>query len=173
LHHTPNTERAFKALATLLSSRGEFAFYVYRKKAPIREFSDDFVRAEIRKLPPADAWEEMERLTLFGKALSELNAQIEVPSIRTLGIEAGKHNLQRLLYYTVLKCYWRDEWSLEENTHVNFDWFYPQYAWRHTPEQVRQWFVEAQVVERGLVEIPAGLTFRVARRSSPASSNSG
>lgn len=161
LHHTPDTRKAFLALVPLISKTGEFAFYVYRKKAPLREYSDDFVRDAIRAMAPNEAWDEMERLTLFGKALSDLKAQIDVPAIPTLGIEAGKHDLQRLLYYTVLKCYWRDGWSLEENTHINFDWFYPQFSWRHTSEEVRGWISEAGLTELEFIEIPAGLSFRV------------
>lgn len=163
LHHTPDTRKAFSALAPLLAQNGEFAFYVYRKKAPLREYSDDFVRETIRTMSLDDAWEEMERLTLFGKALSDLKAQIDIPAIPTLGIEGGKHDVQRLFYYTVLKCYWRDGWSLEENTHINFDWFYPQYSWRHTVEEVRDWIDEAGMSEREFIEIPAGLSFRVGR----------
>lgn len=164
LHHTPDTRKAFLGLAPLLGPGGEFAFYVYRKKAPLREYSDDFVREKIRTMSPDDAWNEMERLTLFGKALSDLKAQIDIPAVPTLGIEAGKHDVQRLFYYTVLKCYWRDGWSLEENTHINFDWFYPQYSWRHTAEEVRGWIDEAEMDERRFIEIPAGLSFRVGRR---------
>jgi SAM-dependent methyltransferase/uncharacterized protein YbaR (Trm112 family) len=163
LHHTPDTRRAFLALVPLLSRQGEFTFYVYRKKAPLREFSDDYLRSAIRAMTPADAWDEMTRLTLFGKALADLKAEIEVPAIPTLGIMAGRHDVQRLLYYTVIKCYWRDGWSLEENTHINFDWFYPQYAWRHTSEEVRSWIREAGLSERSASESPAALTFRVGR----------
>lgn len=163
LHHTPDTRRAFLALVPLLSKKGEFAFYVYRKKAPIREFSDDLVREAIQAMSPDQAWDEMERLTLFGKAIADLKAKIDVPAIQTLGIEAGHHDVQRLLYYTMLKCYWRDGWSLEENTHVNFDWFYPRYAWRHTAAEIRGWLDDAGVEERAFIEIPAGMTFRVGR----------
>lgn len=160
LHHTPDTRRAFAALAPLLSTTGEFCFYVYAKKAPIREFSDDYMRAELRKLPPSEAWDEMERLTLLGKALADLKAEIDIPAIPTIGIEAGKHDVQRLLYYTVIKCYWRDGWSLEENTHVNFDWFYPQYAWRHTKSEIMGWLADANLQLRDYTSIPAGMTFR-------------
>lgn len=163
LHHTPSTERAFRALAPLLSPIGEFCFYVYAKKAPIREFSDDLLRAELRKMAPEDAWAEMERLTLVGKALSDLKATIEIPAVPSLGIEAGNHDVQRLIYYTIIKCYWRDGWSLEENTHVNFDWFYPQYAWRHTKDEVVGWLSEAGLEVRDFVSIPAGMTFRAGR----------
>ena len=163
LHHTPNTESAFRALAPLLSRDGEFCFYVYAKKAPIRELSDDMLRAKLLKMSPEDAWAEMEKLTLLGKALADLKAEIDVPEISTLGIRAGKHDVQRLLYYTMIKCYWRDGWSLEENTHVNFDWFYPRYAWRHTKGEVLGWLTDGGLEIRDFVSIPAGMTFRAGR----------
>lgn len=163
LHHTPSTRRAFESVAQLLAPGGEFAFYIYKKKAPLREFADDHVRKAIQSLSFAEAWAEMERMTTLGRALSELNATITVPEIKTLGIEAGRHNLQRLLYYTVFKCYWNDAFSFEENVHVNFDWYAPQYAWRHTEEEVCSWIEEAGLMVTFQRTIPAGMTFRVCR----------
>jgi ubiquinone/menaquinone biosynthesis C-methylase UbiE len=162
LHHTPNTEAAVKALFPLLKPGGEFAFTIYRKKAPIREFTDDYVRQKIRAMAPAEAWKEMESITLLGKALSELNVEIEIPEVRVLGIEGGKHGLQRLIYYTMLKCYWRGEgFSFDDNVHVNYDWYYPEYAWRHTSEEVRGWIANLGGRETFFKEIPAQLSFRV------------
>ncbi|HMT11159.1 MAG TPA: class I SAM-dependent methyltransferase, partial [Ignavibacteria bacterium] len=41
LHHTDSTERSIKYLSGKLRKNGLFMFYVYVKKAPIREFTDD------------------------------------------------------------------------------------------------------------------------------------
>lgn len=161
LHHTPNTQQAFESIAALLAPEGEFTFYVYRKKAALREFADDHIREMIRDMEPAQAWQEMEKITLFGKALSELKAEIETPEIKTLGIEAGKHDIQRLMYYTMLKCYWNAGISFEENVHVNYDWYAPQYAWRHTVEEIREWIAKVGLQESFIKTIPAGFTFRV------------
>jgi SAM-dependent methyltransferase len=162
LHHTPNTYVAFRSvIRLLLAPGGEFAFYIYRKKAPIREFTDDLVRKAICDLEPEEAWREMEGITLLGKALSDLKAEIEVPAIKSLGVQAGRHNVQRLIYYTILKCYWRDAWSFEDNVHVNFDWYYPRFAWRHTASDVRRWIAEEGVEEVFFKETTAGLCFRV------------
>ena len=51
LHHTPDTRRAFRTLVDLLAPGGQIAFYVYRRKAPLREFADDYVRALGRQYP--------------------------------------------------------------------------------------------------------------------------
>ena len=51
LHHTPSTEAAFQALVPLLRPGGELLFYVYRRKAPLREFADDYIRDRDRGAP--------------------------------------------------------------------------------------------------------------------------
>src|SRR5689334_9519490 len=43
LHHTDSTERSLKHLARKLAPGGRFLFYVYAKKAVIREFTDDHI----------------------------------------------------------------------------------------------------------------------------------
>lgn len=160
LHHTPSTKAALAALAKILKPDGEILFTIYRKKAPMREFADDHIRAIIQHMTPEDAWAEMEGITQLGKALWDLKAEIELPTIRTLGIEEGRHNVQRLIYYTMLKCYWREDFSFQENVHVNFDWYYPAFSWRNTKEEVREWFKEIGLVEVFFKEIPATLSFR-------------
>jgi arsenite methyltransferase len=160
LHHTPSTREALASLVRLLKPGGEVMFTIYRKKGPIREFADDLVREAIQHLTPEQAWKEMEGITHLGKALSDLNAEIEIPEIKTLGIDGGKHNVQRLIYYTMLKCYWRDSFTFQENVHVNYDWYYPKFAWRHTKEEVREWFKELNLEETFFREIPATLSFR-------------
>ena len=44
LHHTKNTGTSFKYLTKFLKNNGHISIYVYKKKAPIREYVDDFVR---------------------------------------------------------------------------------------------------------------------------------
>ncbi|MDI6792540.1 MAG: methyltransferase domain-containing protein [bacterium] len=164
LHHTPDTKQAFKALAPLLAPGGEIGFYVYRKKAPLREYADDYIRHLIQDLPPDKAWEMMEPLTKLGKALSDLKTEIEVPEdVPVLGIKSGRYDLQRLIYYTMFKCYWNDRLSFDENVHINFDWYHPRYAWRHTEAEVRQWISNAglRLVHENIEE--SGITVRAKR----------
>jgi arsenite methyltransferase len=144
LHHTPSTEQALKSLAPLLESGGEILFYVYRKKGPIREFTDDYVRGIVSGLPPQDAWDVMRPLTKLGQALAELHAEVEVPEdIPYLGIRAGRYDVQRLIYWHFAKMFWNDAYSFEGNNHVNFDWYHPQYAHRHTEDEIRGWCADA------------------------------
>jgi arsenite methyltransferase len=160
MHHTPNTKAALASLVGLLRPGGEIVFTIYRRKSPMREFTDDYVREALQSMTPEQAWKEMESITHLGKALSDLKAEIEIPEVKILGIDGGKHNLQRLMYYTMLKCYWRDGFSFQENVHVNYDWYYPKFAWRHTPAEVRGWFSEMRLEETFFKEIPAMLSFR-------------
>jgi SAM-dependent methyltransferase/uncharacterized protein YbaR (Trm112 family) len=129
LHHTPDTRAAFLSLASLLAPAGEIGFYVYRKKAALREFADDHVRRLVQDLPPDEAWARMEPLTRLGRALAALKAEVEVPDdVPELGIRAGRYDVQRLVYYAMFKCYWNDRLTVAENVHVNFEWSYPRFA---------------------------------------------
>lgn len=80
--------------------------------------------------------------------------------VPVLGIKSGRYDLQRLIYYTMFKCYWNDRLSFDENVHINFDWYHPRYAWRHTEAEVRQWISDAgfRLVHENIEE--AGITVR-------------
>ena len=56
-----------------------------------------------------------------------------------LGIPAGSHDVQRLIYYNFVKCFWNEAFDYETNNMVNFDWYHPHNAWQHTEEEVRGW----------------------------------
>ena len=74
-------------------------FYVYVKKAPVREYTDDLIREEISSMDNSEAWEALIPLTKLGKRLGELNIEIQIDDdIPYLGIKKGKINLQNLFY---------------------------------------------------------------------------
>ena len=115
LHHTPSTRKALLTLSKHLKPGGVFAFYVYARKGPLREFSDDSIREKLAELAPQEAWEALFPLTRLGKALGELNVTIDVPEdVPLLGITKGKIDLQQLIYWYVCKMYYRPEYSLDE-----------------------------------------------------------
>lgn len=159
LHHTNSTEGALKSLARLLKPGGRFLFYVYKKKGPIREFTDDYIREKLQPMVPDAAWKAMEPLTQLGISLGELNAEIDIPQpIDVLGIPAGRINVQRLFYWHVAKMFYRPDLSFDEMNHINFDWYAPANAARQSPEEVRAWCAESGLtVEREVVE-DAGIT---------------
>jgi SAM-dependent methyltransferase len=143
LHHTSDPERAFRNLCALLLKGGDIAIYVYKRKAPAREFVDDFVRARIAQMPYGDAMKVAGQITALGRALARLDVEIDVPEIEVLGIEAGRYDVQRFLYHFFVKCFWNPDLSFHENAAINYDWYHPQVCSRHTRDEVCRWFERA------------------------------
>jgi SAM-dependent methyltransferase len=166
LHHTDSTRGALQSLARLLRPGGRFLFYVYRRKGPIREFTDDYVRGLLQPLEPDEAWQRLIPLTKLGKALGDLHVEVEVPEdVEILGIPAGRIDIQRLFYWHVLKAFHHDEYDLDELNHINYDWYAPRNAHRQSPDEVRGWCAEMGLeVEREDIQ-EAGITM-VARKAS-------
>jgi SAM-dependent methyltransferase len=165
LHHTPSTRESLLRLAAKLKPGGKIAFYVYVKKSPIREFTDDYIRSLVAGMDPAAVWEILMPLSKLGKSLGELNVTVDVPEdVPLLGIKKGPINLQRLFYWHICKMYYRPEYNLEEMNHVNFDWFTPTYSFRQTPEEVASWCAEAglEVLSQRVEE--AGITTLAVRQ---------
>jgi arsenite methyltransferase len=144
LHHTDSTRNALQHLAVLLSPGGRLLFYVYRKKGPIREFTDDYIRALLQDMAPEEAWKALEPLTKLGIALGELGIEIEIPEdIDLLQIPAGRYGIQRFFYWHVAKAFHHLDLSFDELNCINYDWYAPANAHRQTPEDVRAWCEEA------------------------------
>jgi arsenite methyltransferase len=143
IHHTPSTRESLRSLLTHLAPGGHIAFYVYRQKGPIREFCDDYIRERTVKMPPEEVMKVSEAITKFGKMMSDLKIEIDVPEdIDILGIKKGKQDLQRFIYWNVFKCYWNDTMDWDANVITNFDWYHPLHAHRHSPDEVKAWCAE-------------------------------
>lgn len=160
LHHTRNTEESFYALVNHLAPGGDISIYVYRKKAPLREYGDDYLRSVAAGMTEELTWELAEQLTELGRALSELNARVTVPDIPALGIKAGEYDVQRFIYWHMLKCYWNPTLSYGDSVLTNFDWYRPLYAHRHTAGEVRRWFAGAGLDIKTFHECDAGISVR-------------
>jgi SAM-dependent methyltransferase len=166
LHHTADPERGFRNLRELLAPGGELAIYVYKQKAPVREFVDDYIRNRIAAMPYDEAMAQCRQITEFGKALSHAGLKVNVPAVESLGIEAGEYDVQRLIYHFFAKCYWNADVSHEENVLVNYDWYHPQIATRHTLTEVEEWFQAAGLeIEHRCVDF-YGITVRGRDRKS-------
>jgi SAM-dependent methyltransferase/uncharacterized protein YbaR (Trm112 family) len=158
LHHTRDTASSFRTLWRYLMPGGQIAVYVYRKKGPVREFCDDFLRAHYTDASEEECYAFSSAMTLLGKALSDLAVEVDVPKdIPILDIKAGKQDLQRFVYWNVLKCYWNANLDFETNVMTNYDWYHPRFAHRHTPEEVHAWcsdlgleIIHFDVVESGI-----------------------
>ncbi len=167
MHHTDSTQAALTALARKIRPGGSFMFYVYRRKGPIREFTDDYIRDRLQDVPPDEAWAALEPLSQLGQALGELDVEVEIPeSIDLLQIPAGRISVQRLFYWHVFKAFYRPDMTLDEMNHINFDWYAPRNAHRQSIDEVRAWCAEAGLdIERERVE-DAGITVVARKRSS-------
>ena len=123
-----------------LVAGGHIAFYVYKKKAPILELCDDYIRQFTSRMSAEECLRVCQGITSLGKALSDLKVEINIAEdIPILQIKAGTYDLQRFVYWHVLKCYWNETLEWDMNCITNFDWYHPLHAHRHTPEEVREW----------------------------------
>ena len=134
--------RAFANLCRLLTRGGEIAIYVYKQKAPAREFVDDYVRARIGELGYEEAMQVAAQITELGRLLAEQNVTVKVPDVDLLAIKAGEYSIQRFIYHFFMKCFWNPDLSFHENAVINYDWYHPQLCSKHTTEEVRGWFQE-------------------------------
>lgn len=146
LHHTPDTRAAVEAVWNMVAPEGHLFFYVYKRMGAIRRFADEYLREQFSQLAPDECYRACEGLTELGRELSKLSARVTLErGIPALGMPAGTHDVQRLIYYSLMKCFWNDAFDFETNNMVNFDWYRPQYAWQHTEAEVREWLRDLSI----------------------------
>lgn len=133
--HTEVPENTFAHLSDITSRQGEFACYVYSKKALPRELVDDYFRKATHNISKEEMWAFSEQLTELGKRLSELKISFESPDIPLLGIKGGTYDIQRFIYWNFLKCFWRDDWGFDLSKSTNYDWYAPSNAKRFSKEE--------------------------------------
>jgi ubiquinone/menaquinone biosynthesis C-methylase UbiE/uncharacterized protein YbaR (Trm112 family) len=159
LHHTKNTETSFKNLTKYLEKNGMISIYVYNKKAPMREFADNFIREHTTIMSEKECVEFSKDMTYLGKILSQLKKRIKIPrDIPVLKIKAGTYDVQRFIYWYFLKCFWAKDGNFERSVGVNFDWYFPKFAFRHTPDQVRKWYADTKTKIVHFKEIESGIS---------------
>jgi SAM-dependent methyltransferase len=139
IHHTEVPKKTFDHLSSLLTLTGKFACYVYAKKALPRELVDDHFRKATHNLSHEQMWQLSEQLTELGKRLTNLNVKFDCPDIPALGIKGGEYDVQRFIYWNLVKCFYHPKWTKQENDACNFDWYSPSNAERYAPEEFRQW----------------------------------
>ena len=159
LHHTKNTSTSFKYLTKFLTDSGFISIYVYKKKAPIREYVDDYIRKITINMSVNECMDFSKDMTYLGKSLAGLKKKITIPKdIPILGVKAGIYDVQRFIYWTFLKCFWDESDNFERSVGVNFDWYYPKFAYRHTPKEVRKWFQDTKIKIVTFKEIESGIS---------------
>jgi SAM-dependent methyltransferase len=166
IHHTPDARRAFATLAERVRSGGHLAVYVYKVKAPLRELVDDWIRTRSTGMSAAECMELARDITELGRELSRTAATVRLErGVPLLGIAPGEHDVQRLIYWSFLKCFWSDDFSENLNVLVNFDWYHPPYASRHTEDELRGWCDECGLSIAHMDVSDSGLSV-LARRES-------
>ncbi|MGI0009816.1 MAG: class I SAM-dependent methyltransferase [Nitrosopumilaceae archaeon] len=156
-HHAPDTKLALKNVIKKLKPGGICLFYIYKKKSPIREFADDYIRSKISNLPHDLAWNEMKSITNFAKSLHDQYIKISIKNnIEILGIKKGEYDLQRFIYQYFFKCFWNESWGYDYSNLVNFDWYHPKFSWRHTEKEIRDWCKEFHLDIQYLKESESG-----------------
>lgn len=133
--HTEVPEDTFRHLSNITSPGGEFACYVYSKKALPRELVDDYFRKATHTISKEEMWQFSEQLTELGKRLSNLKVSFESPDIPLLGIKGGTYDIQRFIYWNFIKCFWKEEWGFDLSKSTNFDWYAPSNAKRFSKQE--------------------------------------
>ena len=133
--HTEFPEKTFSHLCEITTNIGEFACYVYSKKALPRELLDTYFREATLNIPSDKMWELSTQLTELGKRLSDLNISIESPDIPLLGIKGGTYDIQRFIYWNFIKCFWKEDWGFDLSRSTNFDWYAPSNAKRFSKNE--------------------------------------
>ena len=159
LHHTKNTETSFKYLTKFLVNGGFISIYVYNKKAPMREYADDYIRNITTNMNEKDCIEFSKDMTDLGKSLSNLKKKITIHrDIPILQIKAGTYDVQRFIYWHFLKCFWAEDNNFARSVGVNFDWYFPKFAYRHSQKEVKTWFKDSKIKITHFRETESGIS---------------
>ncbi len=129
LHHTPDTRQAFVAVAALVRPGGSFGVWLYGK--------DQKNAAGVPWVPFVDApWASIRVSTL-----RRLTPRLPPALLHTFLL--GYASIFHLLYTAGASIRGRRHpQSIRERTTSLFDSLAPPYVWRHTVEEVMQWFKE-------------------------------
>ena len=159
LHHTNNTQKSFKILTKYLQKKGIISIYIYKKKGPIREFTDDYIRKSSTKMTEKECVELSKELSYLGENLAKIKKKIKIPrDIKLLKIKAGTYDIQRFIYWNFIKCWWSEDVPFEQSVATNFDWYFPKFAFRHTPNEIKKWFRASKIKITHFKEIESGIS---------------
>lgn len=138
LHHTPNTRLAFEALAPTVRKGGSLGVWLYKEGGgylPVIPFSKSHrtgvrittLRRLTPKLPPSLLYGSLVVYASIFQAFYRLNSVIR----------KRKHDQ-----------------TVKERATSLFDTLAPPYVWRHSPQEVSEWFRETGFVDIRETSIP-------------------
>jgi ubiquinone/menaquinone biosynthesis C-methylase UbiE len=164
LHHTPDPESTLTHLTEKLRPGGTMTLYVYKEKPRLRELADTVIRETTTEMTIEECEAFSEKMTTLGKELYETNAEITVPEIPELDIEAGTYSIHEFMYRYFLKCFfdWENE-DWDTSVATNFDWYHPEYAYRYSESDFREMLVANDLHIEFFNEQMSGYSARVTK----------
>lgn len=123
LHHTPNTEKAFRQLPPFLRKGGKLAVWVYGENQ-FRPY--DYFGRFWRKFTPYLPKKILYLLSFF--AIPAYYVYKKIPYLGTLF---------NIIFPSSTDPYWK--WRVLDT----FDWYSPRYQWKHTYPELAEWYREA------------------------------
>jgi SAM-dependent methyltransferase len=143
LHHLPDTYLALEKASSLVKKGGQILFYVYKKKTPLREFMDMFLRFFTTRMPMGWCLNFSRFTCWLGKKLTKIDV-----------------GFQRWFYWNVMKCFWNKNFTYNNNLRINFDWYSPKIAHRHTMNEVQEWITKLELIPEFIDEGKSGISVR-------------
>lgn len=149
LHHTPDTRTAFRKVAPLVKRGGLLTLWVYGTPGPYRRFATNPLRPGrewIRFLRPP-AWCVVWARQLFSDALRRATVRMPISLLYAFCVPLALLGSVPLLKYLTFSVHRDFRVRLVEN----FDWLAPPFQFKHTKEEVAEWFeASGYEVERRL-----------------------
>ena len=139
LHHTPDCERAFKALPRLLTPGGRIAVWLYSAYNPWYRMSDVY-RKITRRMKPRT-------LHSLCKTVVPLYAVHQV--LRKVPL-VGRPASSALAWLLPMSFNKDATWRVLDT----FDWYSPWYQSKHTYEEVFRWFESCGLQDLKVIEQP-------------------
>lgn len=159
LHHTPEPKASLRLLLKALRPKSPIAFYLYKKKGPIREFCDDYLRRTTNRMPEKECRRFAEAITKLGRSLAKAKTKVRIPeNIPLLKIRAGTYDLQRFFHWNFFKCFWNPTFDYKTNILINLDWYHPYHAHRYDPPEIMGWCRELNLRTRRFNVIESGIS---------------
>jgi 2-polyprenyl-3-methyl-5-hydroxy-6-metoxy-1,4-benzoquinol methylase len=146
LHHTPDCEKAVKALPQYLAAGGSMAVWLYSGYNKWYRFSDVYrkittrmssrsLHRALRVMVPSFYWLDrgLRQIPLLGRPIAGLVHHL---------FPVNRHS--------------SSEWRLLDT----FDWYSPQYQSKHTYEEVFRWFESCGLEDLRVVNVPVAVRGR-------------
>jgi len=137
LHHTPDTRRAFESLVPLLKANGEVAIWVYSRHSELRKISDSMRWLTVK----------MPRRFLF------YLSTVAIPLYYLKPFRVIFQGVFRICMHKSWRWRWLD----------TFDYFSPEFQWKHTYPEVFCWFQEAGLKDITVLPAPVSMKGRSTR----------